>query len=139
MKTFSTSNGILIRLNANEDLLETLASVIKEQQIQGGVVSGLGTLKEITLGYYQLEEKQYDRRHFAKDMELLSLLGNITWLDGAPLVHAHVTISGKDYAVMGGHLFSAKVAATAEIFITPFSERLNRTHDEKTGLNLING
>ena len=37
----------------------------------------------------------------------------------------------------GGHLKSAVVGATAEVFITVLSGKIDRTFDEQTGLNLM--
>jgi predicted DNA-binding protein with PD1-like motif len=70
-------------------------------------------------------------------MELVSLTGNVTWVDDAPLIHAHAVLAGPDYVAYGGHLFSAEIAVTGEVSIAPFTTRVCRKPDERTGLNLI--
>ena len=46
-------------------------------------------------------------------------------------------ISGEDYTARAGHLFTAEVAVTAEIFISPWSRELPRAFDEQTGVNTM--
>jgi uncharacterized protein len=139
MQSFETKQGYVVRLDPGEELLGTLTRFVTEAGIQGGVIRGIGAVVKTTLGYFDLHEKTYDKREYPDDMELVSCDGNITWLDGAPMIHAHATISGPDYVARSGHLFGAEIAITGEFFITPTSLKINRAPDERTGLNLIDG
>ena len=65
-----------------------------------------------------VENKKYQKRNFDEHYELLSLIGNITYKDGVPFVHTHVTFSDTEYIVFGGHLFDAKIIATGEIVLS---------------------
>lgn len=45
--------------------------------------------------------------------------------------------SGADYNTIGGHLISATISLTGEIFITQIDTAIERFHDKNTGLNLF--
>ena len=90
-------------------------------------------------GFFDLERKEYNRREFPQAMELVGLTGNMAWADGEPVIHAHVVLAGPDYAAVGGHLFSAEIAVTGEIFVFPTDVRVQRSIDSETGLKLITG
>ena len=51
-----------------------------------------------------------------EQVELLSLIGDVTLKDGEPLVHAHAVIGKKDGTAHGGHLLKAKVRQHVKLF-----------------------
>ncbi len=138
---FATPSGTdhIVRLDVGEEVIETLTAYLKQQGIGGGVISGIGAVMRTTLGYFDLPSREYQKREFAAEMELINLTGNITWVDDAPLIHAHVTLSGADYLAYSGHLFGATVAITGEFYIRPSEVKLQRALDKRTGLKLISG
>jgi hypothetical protein len=114
-----------------------LTAYLRQEKIEGGSVTGIGAVMNTTLGYFDLHTKEYRQRVFPEDMELVSLTGNITRVDGAPFVHAHAVLSGEDFVAHAGHLFSAEIAVTGELFITPAAVRITRALDQRTGLKLM--
>lgn len=130
------NNGIwLVVLDKDQKLLSTLTRIVEEKQIQGGHISAIGALKNAELGFYELEKQDYHRKTFDKgDFELVSLNGNISLKDGSPYVHAHAALGKEDFTMIGGHLFEADVAVTAEIYITPFGLMPERELNKEIGL-----
>ncbi len=126
----------VIRLDKGEMLVKTLHHFFEEQKITGGYVWGIGSITDVELGYYDIQKKEYLRKHFTEVYELLSLQGNITVVEGKPFLHAHVLLSGIDYGAVGGHLFEAQVRATVEAFIHPWHVSIGRKFNEEVGLNL---
>ena len=139
MRAFRTDTGHLLRLDPGEEIVGTVLGFCRAARIEGGTANGIGTLRNTTLGYFDRERKEYARQLFEDDLELVSLVGNITVSEGAPLLHAHVVLSGPRFETYGGHLFSAEVAATVELHLAPSgdSPRIVRVLDERTGLRLI--
>lgn len=139
MKGFITTLGTLVRLDPGEEVLTTLTAFLVREKIQGAVISGIGAVKDVTLGYFDLHRQEYEKTHFAEDMELVSFQGNVTFVHGAetPLIHAHATLSGRDFIAKSGHLFAATIAVTGEFMVQPFNRRIRRALDPRTGLNLI--
>jgi predicted DNA-binding protein with PD1-like motif len=70
-------------------------------------------------------------------VEVLSLLGDITIEEGGPKVHAHVVVSKADATAHGGHLFEGRVRPTLEIVMTEAPSHLHRRFDRESGLSLI--
>lgn len=139
MRSFRTERGYLLRLDAGEEVIEELTRFVAQNGIAGGTITGIGAVRETILGYFDLEARAYSKREFTQELELVGLNGNITWLRGAPLIHAHATVSGPDFVAHAGHLFAARIAVTGELFLAPDGVRINRAPDDRTGLNLIDG
>jgi predicted DNA-binding protein with PD1-like motif len=59
--------------------------------------------------------------------------GNISFLDNALFVHLHTSLSDDKFQVIGGHLFNATVAVTAECWIEAFPGI--EMHRESVGKN----
>ena len=131
------SLGYIVRLETGDEVISTLSNFSEKEKITGGFLYGLGAVKDATLGYFDLEKKEYLKKTFNEEYELSSLVGNIYYFEGKPGVHAHVTLSGKDFNVIGGHLFSAKITGTGEFFIYVSDDILERKKDSQTGLNLL--
>ncbi len=137
MKTFRRNGSLLCVLQKGERLIETLTPELARLEIRGATLSGLGALKEVELGYYELDHKEYIRKTFTDDYELISLSGNVALKDGKPFIHVHAALGDKGFQVFGGHLFEATVAVTAEISVLPFDFAPGRELDPSIGLSLI--
>jgi len=135
----SRANGRLhfLRLDRGDDLAACVAAYCRDAGVAAAAVAGIGAIEEVELGYYVLPAKTYDRRRLEGVWELLSLAGNVTLLDGAPFLHAHVVLSGPDFTVRGGHLFGGRIAVTGELFIVEAGMPLAREMDEAIGLRLV--
>lgn len=137
MRSFKTEAGYVVRLDVDEEIMETLLEFVRAEKIVGGSISGIGAVKDTTLGYFDLHQRQYDRHEFPDDMELVSFNGNITWFEDEPMIHAHAVLAGPELAALGGHLFCSRIAVTGEFHLVTNERRIDRTRNEQTKLNLI--
>jgi predicted DNA-binding protein with PD1-like motif len=130
---------MFLRLNSGEELISRLQQELQAQQPPwpSALISGIGSVRKAELGYYRMDRKEYLRREFPEVMELVSLDGNVSWMEGRPFVHAHAILSGEDFRTAAGHLFRAEVAATVEIFLEETELTLTRRPDGTTGLKLL--
>ncbi len=128
----------IIRLYPGEKLMGALIAYAKEHQINSAHIRGIGAVTNAKLGFFDLDKKVYLDKLFEENYELISLNGNLAWIDEDPIIHAHIVIAGADYQAIAGHLFEAEITVTAEIFIEERAERFQRVPDETTGLKLIN-
>lgn len=133
MKSREVAGGLLVRLERGEDVIETLTS---ERNIPGGIVSGIGAIRNVELGYFDTAVGDYRRRSISDIVELVNLAGNISHLNSRPFVHLHAAIADSDQRLLGGHLFAGVVAGTAELFTRIIDTRLDRVHDDQTGYNV---
>ncbi len=138
MQILGQSDHRMLIVAKDEALVASITRFAKELNLKGGMISGIGAVKDVELGYYELEKKEYIRKTFSgEDYELISLSGNISLRDGETYVHVHTTIGDSHFQVFGGHLFEAVVAVTAEIFITPLGQMPVRVLDSCLGLSTI--
>ena len=75
--------------------------------------------------------------YFLVDHEIASLAGNVTLMNGEVYLHLHATIGGQDNIAYSGHLNSAVISVTCEIFIDAYDGKVDREKNEETGSNLI--
>ena len=135
---FKKINGkYLIRIFKRERIVESIINFCKENNINSGAFYGIGAASRIELMIYQEDKKEYLSKVFNEDLEILSLIGNVAFLDGKHIVHAHITLSDKDTKAVGGHLKDGVISGTLELFFTDFKTQLNRKYDSETGLNLL--
>jgi uncharacterized protein len=137
MKSIKVNDGYLVRCDIGDEIISSLKDFAAQNKIYSGTIIGIGSIKDPELGYYDIEKKEYIRRQFEGDYELLSLAGNFARLGDEIVLHGHVSLSDAQFRVIGGHLFKANVAVTTEFYIRPGGIELNRGHDDQTGLNLL--
>ena len=80
--------------------------------------------------------KNYGDKVFEEQMEISSLVGNISEKDGKVYLHLHANFGRRDYTVVGGHLLSCVLNGACELVVTRFNCKVGRRFDEETGLNL---
>src|SRR5258708_38205447 len=103
MQSQRTSYGWVLRIDAGEELVETLRAFAVEHDVRAGTLSGIGAVGEVELGFFLRESRSYVRRSFRGEHEILSLLGNFSVLDGEPYPHCHLALADRDFVAYGGH------------------------------------
>jgi len=137
MKEFTNEQGNLVVLKLGEELHEMLGNYAREHELTSAWVEGLGSASHMTLGYYKLEERQYEWKDFGETHEILSLQGNLAWIGGEPVWHIHGVFGSSDFSTVGGHVKRMIVGPTCELHITPLEAPLTRVFDDETGLKLL--
>lgn len=131
------TGAYILRLYRGEAVHETIAAFCASQSISTAWFTALGAIESIELGYYSLEEKSYFWKEYAAPHEVVTMVGNVALVDGAPFLHIHTTISDDENTTYGGHLKAATVAVTLEVQLTAYDTSIERTFDEFTGLKLL--
>lgn len=137
MKCKKLKNGYIIRIDRGELIIGSLKKFCKKNKVSLGSFSGLGAVGVAELAHYIVENRRYTTKKFKEPLEIVNMSGNVALMKGEPYVHCHATLSNQKMQAFAGHLVEAKVAATCEIFLLTFSGKIDRKHDEKTGLNLL--
>lgn len=128
----------IVRIEKGEELISTLTKFIKENDVPTCWVSGLGATSDVTLGFYWLDKQEYSWKKFEELMEVTSLQGNISWIDGEPMLHIHGSFSKSDMSAVGGHVKNLVAGGTLEIFLHRwYGDKLTRTQDDEIGLKLL--
>ncbi len=127
-----------LRLQKGEEVVSSLQDFCKQNQIQLGTFTGIGACTPVTIGIFLPQDKKYVSKTLTEDMEMTSLLGNVTTMNNEIYIHAHATFAGESLHSYGGHLSSATVSVTAEIVIEPSEGLVDRERDENIGINVWN-
>jgi uncharacterized protein len=120
-----------------KEVMGGLASFATNYRLSSSRLTAIGAFSRVTLGFFDREQKDYLRIPMNEQVEVLSLMGNITLDKDEPKVHVHVVVGKRDGAAYGGHLLEGYVWPTLEVIIVELPKYLRRRTDEETGLALI--
>jgi predicted DNA-binding protein with PD1-like motif len=123
---------------AGDEAIAGLTAFAREKKLAASHFTAIGGFQEATLGYFDLEKKDYNKIPVREQVEVLSLVGDITLTEkGEPKIHAHVVLGRPDASTRGGHLIEARVRPTLEVMLVESPKHLRRKHDPQSGLALI--
>jgi uncharacterized protein len=137
MDAAKTDNAVLVRLDRGDRIPDKLVEIAAVHEWSSGYLTGIGGVKDVTLAYFDLDQKKYLEFQVDGVSELLSLQGNLSLLKNQPFWHLHAIVGDRLGKVRGGHLVSMKVAITLECWIQPFPLRVLREPDPDTNLNFL--
>lgn len=118
---------IVKRLLPNQDIKVNLISFLEENQLSAAaIISAVGSVK----AYVIRVSDGSSVIHGIENREIVSLSGILT-KDG---VHVHLSLSGLDGRVIGGHLMEGcLVNTTLEVVLMSLEDDLTREFDPNTG------
>ena len=128
-------NTIILRLDKGDEMIESVRAVAKRENVFAAKVSGIGATDDFTVGVFDTDIGEYEKFEFRGGHEINSLTGNISEKDGEPYIHLHITCTGKNCKVVGGHLISGVISLTGEIFISIIDYKIPRKFDDSLGIN----
>ena len=131
------NNKYIVRLNVGEEIVESVKKFAQEENIRFGTVTGIGAINKAKIGLFNTETKEYQSTILEEDMEIISLAGNITEMNGEPYIHLHIALANSEHNVKAGHLNMAVISATGEIIIEAIDGYVDREFDDDIGLNLL--
>lgn len=134
MQYKQNNNTFFVYLEKGESVVDVLTNFCKEHGILNGHISGIGAMNNIELGSYNSDAKEYIKKSFKEDHELITYQGNIMLLNNEPFIHAHITIGNHNMETFGGHLFSMRVAVVGEFIIQKIDGKSKRTFNDEIGL-----
>lgn len=126
-----------LAFETGDAVVEELQSFAVAHDLGASHFTGLGAVAEATLAFYDLETKTYQPVEVDQQAEVASFTGNIARYEDEPRLHIHAVLSRRDGSTVGGHLVSATVRPTLEVTLTEKAGRLQRKHDEASGLPLL--
>ncbi|MBU0469007.1 MAG: DUF296 domain-containing protein [Candidatus Omnitrophica bacterium] len=126
------------RFDNKADLLGSLISFCKKENILLGTFTIIGALSAAKMGYYKQDEQQYvECLDLDKKLEITSCVGNVSLKNGEVFVHAHIALADHSGHCYGGHLMPGSTIFAVEYYIEELiGSEFNRSYDEETGLSL---
>jgi predicted DNA-binding protein with PD1-like motif len=134
------SNGLrtlVVVLDTGEEPMSLVAKFAVEHRLGGSHFTAIGAFSSVVVAYFDWSSKRYQHIPIDEQVEVLSMIGDITIHHDKPAVHAHVVLGKADGSAHGGHLVRASVRPTLEIVITEAPRHMHRVHDAESGLALI--
>ena len=127
----------VIRLEKGEEIVSSIKDLCVKENIKLGSLSGIGAVNKVTAGLFKTGEKKYVSRTYEEDMEIVSLGGNVSRMNGETYLHFHISVANEAGEVRGGHLTEAYISATGELVLTEIEGTVDREYSGGIGLNLF--
>ncbi len=126
-----------VAFEAGDEVVDGLQRFARQAGLSAASFTGIGGFRDVTLGFFDLERKDYERIPIREQVEVVALTGNVTLAGADRRVHAHVVVGRRDGTAHGGHLLEAHVRPTLEIMVVESPPHLQRRPDPQTGLALL--
>ena len=127
----------LVRLDLNEEIMQSLKQLCEKEDIRLAQVNAIGASNHAVIGVYDLQAQAYHREELNGFMEITGLTGNVTRMNGEVYLHLHGTMADRNNVIHGGHVIELTVGATCEMFVQVLPGEVSRSRDEDLGINLI--
>jgi uncharacterized protein len=124
-------------LATGDEAMTAITAFARERELRATQFTAIGAFSQVVVAYFDWATKEYRNVSIADQVEVLSLMGDVTFENGQPKVHAHVVVSKADATAHGGHLVEGHVRPTLEILMTETPAYLRRRFDPASGLALI--
>jgi predicted DNA-binding protein with PD1-like motif len=131
------SRSFLLRLEAGDTVMDALTTFAREEKIGSATFTAIGAFESTTLAFFHRDSKEYEELPDAGQCEVLSFVGNLSWFNEAPRVHAHAMLGREDGSVVGGHFVDATVWPTLEVSVTAWDTTVDRAVDPDSTLPLL--
>ncbi|MDP9959688.1 PPC domain-containing DNA-binding protein [Chryseobacterium lathyri] len=125
----------IVSVKDRASIVDALTDFVKSQNIQAGEITGIGAVNEVTLRFFKPSNKNYVDKTFNEQMEMTNISGNVSEIEGKPVLHMHVTLGREDYTALAGHLLDAKIRGAGEFIFYPLNTRIVKIKNEEVGIN----
>lgn len=138
MEYAETAFGHVLALDPGDEIVRSLIAYARREDVDAGAVLGLGAVDRAVVGAFSLERDDYIRHTFEEQLELASLTGTLSLLDGEPFPHVHAVFARPDLSTVGGHVFEAVCSVTVELVVRADPDAaLHRSPVEHCSLQLL--
>jgi uncharacterized protein len=128
----------VLAFHKGDEVMAGVTEFARKQHITGARLTAIGAFSNATLAWYDVKRKAFRTIPVRSEVEVVSLIGNITVDQGnSPLVHIHCALGDPDGKLVGGHLLEAHVSVTLELFLTAEPTSVHKVMDDEMGLMLI--
>ena len=126
-----------IIMDSGDEVMEQFRAFVKKEKIRASQFTAIGAFSETITGFFDFSISDYQKTSYKEQMEVLSLIGDVSMYKGEPKIHAHVVLGRSDGTAHGGHLMKGIAHPTLEIILNESPEYLKREMDAEAGIALI--
>jgi len=120
-----------------DEFIASLQAFAKGNSLTASHFTAIGAFNDAVLGYFDREKMDYKKIPVKEQVEVLTLVGNITFSEGEHKIHAHAVLGKADASAIGGHILEGHVWPTLEVVVEESPKHLIRRKDSETGLPLL--
>ena len=99
----------LLVLQTGDEAIASLTAFVNDHHLNGSHFTALGAFADAVVAYFDWPTRQYQQIPIGDQTEVLSLVGDVTFEQDRPKVHAHVVLGKADGTAHGGHLIAGHV------------------------------
>ncbi len=134
---FDTKEKTIVQFEKGDEPIALLTALAEERGFSF-TFSMIGGCSEVELAYYDIDTKAYaSKTHSARNIEVLTITGNVAWIEDKAWVHAHGVFGDDDHNCFGGHVNRLIISATGETVVEWLPEKLEKKADPVSGLKLF--
>ena len=137
MEAKKLGNKYILRIDKNEEVIETLTKFCTKEKIKLATANAIGAASKIKVGLFDIAKKTYLSQEFEGVFEITSLMGTISMMNDQTYLHLHINFSDQACHAYGGHLNYCLIGATCEMVIDVIEGQITRKFEEEIGLNLF--
>jgi uncharacterized protein len=124
----------MVFFDPGEEAIEGLSKFALDEGIEVASFTAIGGFETVSIGFFNLETRGFDEIPFYEpQVEVLSLMGEITKENGEPLVHGHVVLGRRDGSTIGGHLLRGVVRPILIVTVNEWTNELRSHHHHHHG------
>src|SRR5258706_7446475 len=109
-----------------DEAFSGLQEFAEKYEIQSAHFTAIGALNGATLAWFDPQRKMYRKIPIHGQVEVVSMIGDITLYQGKPTVHTRMVVGLPDVTTKGGHVLDAHVFPTLEVQAVQASTRIAR-------------
>lgn len=127
----------ILKPDFGSDLLKELQQFVLAKNINLAWLSGVGAVSKAVIRYYDQTKQEWLDLVLDERLEVAGMWGNVSLLNGEPIVHVHIVLSDGTGRCYGGHLADGTIVFNLEIMMTTLSgPAVVRKMDAQTGLTI---
>jgi len=128
---------LAIVFDSGDEVIAGMQQAAAEYKLAASHFTAIGAFQEVSLGFFEVTTKKYRDTTFHEQLEVLSLIGDVSLKDADPQIHAHVVVGREDATTRGGHLIRGIVRPTLEVILIEAPTHLHRVYNPEFGLALL--
>ena len=107
-----------IVMEPGDEVVGCLEAFARDTHLSKGEFKGLGGLREVLLGWFEIDGQPRVRVPLSEPVGVMSLVGNIAVSDGQPRVAPHAVVRKADGSAWGGRLLEGHACPRLEILLS---------------------
>lgn len=136
-RTSTNPDSYVVRIESGEPIIEMLTAFMESQGVRFATISAIGAVDRAEVGWWNAVSGEYEFHVLEEQMEVLSVQGTCSLMDGKPFLHLHCMLGRHDLSVVGGHLKEGRAYPMLEVWVQTQDATVRREREGSfTGLQL---